>query len=693
MRVRIAGLLLPVLMLLSAVSSRALLPPTLLSKGKQATALVEIGNAEGFGSAFCIDAAEGLFITNAHVATALGNKGSVLLILHPGEADQRRMRAMVLRADKDLDLALLRVRDPKQLVALPLASIDEAAETLAVTAFGYPLGTELSLAKDEYPNVTISNGHITALRRSRGQLAKLQLEAQLNPGNSGGPVLTEKGRVVGIVVSGIPGTGISFAIPVSHLNRFLSSAAIDLTLPRVDTSTARAVHNFAVHVSAFHRALTGATLALTLSAGPEDHRTVSTTVHDNQTYIFRAAPLPGGEGPQKLRLIVEDSSGKSTLLVPDQKIMLGESPVLLSSLREIDRNDGTQVLFTDKELRATPVSGLEHLETLVQNARVHTDLSHATHITIEDAEGKQPTVSYRIEVKQNGSVIGERHGEFTVAAAPIAPAAAAPSRLLLIADYNSCLIQRFNGLTGQYLGPLAPRNKMENPTQPVFGPDGNLYIGGTSNEIFRYNGQTGQFMDVFVPKDKNGGAYQLTHLVFGPDGNLYASSKWTQEVKRYDGKTGAFLDNFVPKGSGGLNIPGYLQFGPDHNLYVNSTSNDCIKVYDGKTGAYLRDFISGDAIHGLGDFCFRPDKRFYLVCSGSRQIKRFDSETGKWIDDFIKSDALGGDPLGMTFDPSGNLYILTTDKDVKRFNGKTGRFIDVFVSYAKFERQIALLFH
>ena len=696
MKTRIADLLLLLLLVSFAISSRAGVPPEIVSKGKQATALVEIGDGKGFGSAFCIDAAEGIFVTNEHVAHGLGNSGSVALILHSGEKNQRRVQAIIVRTDKDLDLALLRVKQPKQLTSLLLGSAEDLIETAAITAFGYPFGKELAFANDEYPNVTISTGHITSLRKIKGELAAIQLDAQLNPGNSGGPVLNDKGQVVGIVVAGIEGSGVYFAIPVSHLSYFLRSASIDFTPPGLTADNAHSPQDFAVHVSSFHRSSVGIDVSLTLSAGPEDHRTVTVSQAENQTYTLRAVPLPGPNVPRKLRLTVEDSAGKVVWVVSDQKILVGGSPVLLSTIREIDMEDGPQVRFADKEIRSGSVSRLDTIETIVSGVFSHTNFSRAKRITIESPEVKQPTVSYHVVVKQNGTVIGEKRGTLTIQDFANPPATAAnrhSSLVLLISDYNAGVIKQYDGLTGRYMRDFISGNGLKTPGLAVFGPDGDIYVGGSTSSIFRYHGSTGKFKDIFIPKEKNGGAIELTNLVFGTDGNLYASSRWTKEVKRYDGKTGAYIDAFVAKGSGGLDIPGGLLFGPDRNLYVVSTNNDCIKMYDGKTGAYLRDFVSGNGIRGLSDFCFRSDKRLYLACSGSRQVKRFDGETGQFIDNFIGEDLLGGEPAGMVFGPDGNLYILMSSKDVKRFDGRSGRFIDNFVSGNGLERPLCMIFH
>lgn len=63
---------------------------------------------------------------------------------------------------------------------------------------------------------------LTALRKRAGKLDRIQLDAQLNPGNSGGPVIDDTGDVVGIVQAGVLASGVNFAIPSSLVRSFLS---------------------------------------------------------------------------------------------------------------------------------------------------------------------------------------------------------------------------------------------------------------------------------------------------------------------------------------------------------------------------------------------------------------------------------------------------------------------------------------
>ena len=178
-----------------------------------------VDTGTGTGSAFCIDPA-GVFVTNAHVVA--GVQGVIHLVLNPGEKEQKVLTATVLRTDTDLDLALLQTAGVQHLMALTLGSVNGLVETMPVLAFGYPFGSDLAIGKSEYPNVTVSTGHITALRKEAGILEAIQLDASLNPGNSGGPVLNENGAVIGVAAAGIPGANFNIAIPVSDVAKFLT---------------------------------------------------------------------------------------------------------------------------------------------------------------------------------------------------------------------------------------------------------------------------------------------------------------------------------------------------------------------------------------------------------------------------------------------------------------------------------------
>ena len=128
-------------------------------------AIVYIENGRGSGSGFCVHAA-GLFVTNAHV---VAGADVVTVVIDPDLKTQKVVKAHVLRADKELDLALLRADGVKDAPTLSLGSVDKITETMQVVAFGFPFGKLLDSDANPYPAVSINVGSVTALREKAGR--------------------------------------------------------------------------------------------------------------------------------------------------------------------------------------------------------------------------------------------------------------------------------------------------------------------------------------------------------------------------------------------------------------------------------------------------------------------------------------------------------------------------------------------
>lgn len=170
-----------------------------------------------FGSAFFVDQ-RGYLITNYHVIASEVDpeyEGFSRLYIRLSDNSDLRIPAKVVGHDRLLDIALLKTEITPEFI-FPLEKYQQRYVSGTQT---YALGSPIGLDK------SITSGIISSSSRRFLPIGEtLQIDASVNPGNSGGPLVNTEGEVMGVVYAGIPQfQGINFAIPINWVWRNIPS--------------------------------------------------------------------------------------------------------------------------------------------------------------------------------------------------------------------------------------------------------------------------------------------------------------------------------------------------------------------------------------------------------------------------------------------------------------------------------------
>jgi serine protease Do len=166
---------------------------------------------EGVGSGFLVSATE--IVTAAHVVEGAASVGVV-----QGDGTYT---AEVVGLDAEKDVALLRVREPIPGHVFEMSG-DMARPGAEVAAIGHPLGEPL----------TITNGSVS--RTDKALWPQVQLDVSVSPGNSGGPVVSDDGAVVGVILAkDIEAEGLAYALRSDVLRPVVDGSE---TLPVADAA-------------------------------------------------------------------------------------------------------------------------------------------------------------------------------------------------------------------------------------------------------------------------------------------------------------------------------------------------------------------------------------------------------------------------------------------------------------------------
>jgi S1-C subfamily serine protease len=175
--------------------------------------------------------AEGRILTCWH---CVRSGGDILVRLHPDVTQRPLTRARLLRADPGRDLALLQLAEvPSHIKSLELGRATDIEVGTDVYAVGHPSGLAWSIVKGMVSQ--IHEKRVWTFEQNRHEAEVIQSQIPLYPGNSGGPLVTDHGLLIGVNAARRENESFTFAISISEVRSFLGGVA---TAPEVLTHTA-----------------------------------------------------------------------------------------------------------------------------------------------------------------------------------------------------------------------------------------------------------------------------------------------------------------------------------------------------------------------------------------------------------------------------------------------------------------------
>ena len=255
---------------------------------------------------------------------------------------------------------------------------------------------------------------------------------------------------------------------------------------------------------------------------------------------------------------------------------------------------------------------------------------------------------------------------------------------LYVSDASLFTVSVFDATTGAFTGTLTPTGGWGDPTGIAVGPNGDVYVADSANNVVDQFSASGAFLDTFI----SSGLFMPSGMAFGPDGYLYVANYGVGNdayIARFD-SSGNPVDAspFVPS-STNMEYPGAIAFGPDGNLYIADPANgvDEVLLPTGTFSTLIPVGCPSTPFTNPQGVAFGPDQNLYVSDAGygcydpsapggylDYGVYKYDT-SGTLLGTFVATNLLDT-PIDLAFGPDGNLYVTDSQGRVALFNGTTG---------------------
>jgi S1-C subfamily serine protease len=401
-----------------------------IEQARKATALVATGSGP-LGTAFCIDP-NGLFLTldevaippavqvtthleydQSHGLRATREEHSpkthpMAIVLNLGRPDVKQLPARVVWKDRESRLVVLKAQTNEPLPALEIAGAGSAVLRQEAVLLGLAfVGRNPGIYASPTPTVRAHPGQVTAIRERKSKLWFYQIDHSPPPGYSGGPVLDDRGRVIGMIVVGLPGTDIHYVLPVDTTTAPFAAPIVDFDPPPLPYRDRHNPVDWTVRLFSKQPLAKDVTVEIRLG-NDAGARLFPARPTGERVYSARVIPVADAVA-DPVGLTLEGSAAPVRATVADRAIRIGETTVRLSELRRVAQGPSPQALTTDGRRLIGPVTGLGVIEGTWGKPGVVLDTREAPKISFECPAPDVEPIEAEVVLKQGKDVLSRVH--------------------------------------------------------------------------------------------------------------------------------------------------------------------------------------------------------------------------------------------------------------------------------------------